>query len=77
MTARKPSNNPADRDERLRQYAELRDHGAPRSEAAHKVGVAYYGAGAAYERWYLADRGLPPPQRGRWASISSPGSPLA
>ena len=68
MAARiNPSRKPADRDERLRQYAELRDRGLSRREAARQVGVADDGAGAVYERWYVSDRGLPPPQRGRWA----------
>jgi hypothetical protein len=50
----------ADRDERLGRYAELRDQGMLRADAAREVGVSYSGAGAVYERWYLSDRGLPP-----------------
>jgi transposase len=68
MTPKRPSTKPADRDERLRRYAELRDQGMTRAEAARHVGVAYDGAGTVYERWYLSDRGLPPPQQTRWSS---------
>lgn len=69
MTAKRISTRPADRDERLRRYAELRDEGMTRGEAAQEVGVDYYGAGAAYERSYRADRGLPPRTRpGRYSS---------
>ena len=55
--------SPADRDERLRRYAELRDQGVLRADAAREAGLASAceGAGAAYERWYCADRGLRPP----------------
>lgn len=67
MAARRPSTRTADRDERLRRYAELCDQGIPRREAAQEVGVSCDGAGAVYERWYVSDRGLPPPQRRRWA----------
>ena len=68
MADKRPSRKPADRDERLRRYAELRDQATPRTEAARQVGVAYDGAGKVYERWYLSNRGLPRPQRGRWPS---------
>lgn len=66
MTGKRLSTRPADRAERLRRYKELRDQGMTRVEAAQEVGVDYYRAGAVYERWYLADRGLPrPPRQGR------------
>lgn len=68
MADKRPSRKPADRDERLRRYAELRDQGTPRTEAARQVGVAYDGAGKVYERWYLSNHGLPRSQRGRWPS---------
>lgn len=60
MAGQRLSTKTAARDERLRRYAELRDRGMPRSEAVREVGVAFEGAGAAYERWYRSDRGLPP-----------------
>ena len=68
MASKRPSIKTSDRDKRLHRYAELRDLGISRGEAAREVGVAYDGAGTVYERWYRSDRGLPPPQRGRWAN---------
>lgn len=66
MTGKRVSPKTVARDERLRRYAELRDEGVTRGDAARELGVEYFGAGAAYERWYLADRGLPlPPRRVR------------
>lgn len=66
MARKRPSTRPADRDDRLHRYAELRDQGTSRSEASREVGVSYEGAGAVYERWYLADRGLPRPHKPQW-----------
>lgn len=66
MAGERLSIRPADRDERLRRYAELRDQGVLHAEAAREVGVAYDGAGAVYERWYRSERGLPAPRRPRW-----------
>lgn len=69
VTGKRLSKRPADREERLRRYAEMRDQGVTRGDAAREVGVDYFGAGAAYERWYLAARGLPrPPRRGKLSS---------
>ena len=66
MTGKRPS-TAAERDERLRQYAQLRDQGIRRFDAAREVGVASR-AGDIYERWYRQQRGLPPPRQQYWPS---------
>lgn len=76
MAARKPSRKQIARDARLLRYAELRDQGVLRSDAARQVGVTYEGAGRGYERWYRSVRGLPPGQRASWFISGTPDEHL-